>query len=357
MTALYFTAIIWLNFLRQERVTKKVMKSNIFIIAEAGVNHNGDIRLAKKLIDAAAESKADAVKFQTFIGEKIISRGTDKANYQKKTTDASESQLDMIKKLELSFDDFRELKSYCERKGILFLSTPFDIDSARFLNEIGMEIFKIPSGEITNYPLLKIIGQFQKKVIMSTGMSESAEIERAMDVLKECGTEDISLLHCNTQYPTPMEDVNLRAMLQLKNKFHVPVGYSDHTLGIEVPAAAAALGAAIIEKHFTLDKNMEGPDHKASLEPEELAKMVESIRNVETALGDGEKKVTDSEKENIYVARKSIVAAAPIKQGDIFTEENITVKRPGTGISPMRWNEILGQTADRDFEADELIEL
>lgn len=329
----------------------------MFIIAEAGVNHNGDIVLAREMIDAAAESKADAVKFQTFIGEKIISRGADKANYQKQTTDASESQLDMIKKLELSFDDFRELKSYCEHRGIMFLSTPFDIDSARFLNEIGMGIFKIPSGEITNYPLLKTIGQFHKKVIMSTGMSEPAEIEGALDVLKEWGTEDISLLHCNTQYPTPMEDVNLRAMLQMQSKFQVPAGYSDHTLGIEVPIAAAALGASVIEKHFTLDKNMEGPDHRASLEPKELAEMVKCIRNIETALGDGKKKVTDSEKENIQVARKSIVAAVPIKQGDMYTEENITVKRPGTGISPMRWNEILGQTADRDFEADELIEL
>lgn len=329
----------------------------VFIIAEAGVNHNGDIRLAKKLIDVAAESKADAVKFQTFIGEKIISQGADKASYQKKTTDASESQLDMIKKLELSFDDFRELKSYCEQKQIMFLSTPFDIDSVRFLHEIGVEIFKIPSGEITNYPLLKTIGQFGKKVIMSTGMCELIEIERAVDVLKEHGTEDISLLHCNTQYPTPMEDVNLKAMQQIKNKFKVPVGYSDHTPGIEVPIAAVALGASIIEKHFTLDKNMEGPDHRASLEPEELAQMVESIRNIETALGDGEKKVTDSEKENIQVARKSIVAAVPIKQGDMYTEENITVKRPGNGISPMRWKEILGQMADRDYETDELIGL
>lgn len=333
------------------------MKSNIFIIAEAGVNHNGDIGLAKEMIDVAAESKADAVKFQTFIGEKIISRGADKANYQKQTTDVSESQLDMIKKLELSFDDFRELKSYCEHRDIMFLSTPFDIDSARFLNEIGMGIFKIPSGEITNYPLLKTIGQFHKRVIMSTGMSEPDEIERAMDVLKEYGTEGISLLHCNTQYPTPMEDVNLRAMLQMQSKFQVPVGYSDHTLGIEVPIAAAALGAVIIEKHFTLDKSMEGPDHRASLEPKELVEMVKCIRNIETALGDGKKKVTDSEKENIQVARKSIVAAVPIKRGDIYSEENITVKRPGAGISPMRWNEILGQTAGRDFEADELIEL
>lgn len=329
----------------------------VFIIAEAGVNHNGSVELAKKLIDEAAASGADAVKFQTFKAENLICKNAKKAEYQLEATDGTESQYEMLKKLELTPETHRELNSYCEKKNIMFLSTPFDIGSAKFLDGIGLKVFKIPSGEITNYPLLKTIGQFKKKVIMSTGMSELYEIENAIKVLREQGTEDISLLHCNTQYPTPMEDVNLRAMLQLKNTFQMPVGYSDHTLGIEVPIAAAALGAAVIEKHFTLDKTMEGPDHKASLSPEELNKMVESIRNIEAALGDGEKKVTDSEKENLHVARKSIVAAAQINRGDVYTEENITTKRPGNGISPMRWNEVIGQKAVRDFKTDELIEL
>ena len=333
------------------------MQEDVFIIAEAGVNHNGDMKIAKQLIDVAAESKADAVKFQTFIGEKFISAGADKANYQKHTVGEAGSQLEMIKKLELSFDDFCELKAYCEKRNIIFLSTAFDTDSAKFLYDIGLETFKIPSGEITNFPLLRTIGQFRKKIIMSTGMSELHEIERAIAVLQEYGTKDISLLHCNTQYPTPMEDVNLKAMLKIKEEFQLPVGYSDHTLGSEVPVAAVALGASIIEKHFTLDKNMEGPDHRASLEPDELNRMVEAIRNTEKALGDGEKKVSASERENIHVARKSIVASTHIKQGDIYTEENIAVKRPGTGISPMRWNEIIGQKAVRDFEIDELIEV
>lgn len=333
------------------------MKNSVFIIAEAGVNHNGDMQIAKNLIDIAAESEADAVKFQTFISEKCISVKADKANYQKQTVGESGNQLDMVKKLELSYDNFCELKEYCEKKNIIFLSTAFDIDSAKFLFDIGLEIFKIPSGEITNYPLLKTIGQFQKKVIMSTGMSELSEIEQAMNVLKEYGTQDISLLHCNTQYPTPMEDVNLRAMLQIKERFQVPVGYSDHTPGIEVPVAAVALGATIIEKHFTLDKNMEGPDHRASLEPEELKRMVEAIRNTEMALGDGEKGISDSEKENVCVVRKSIVAATHINKGEFYTEENLTVKRPGNGISPMQWNEIIGRSANRDYEMDELIEL
>lgn len=333
------------------------MKNGVFIIAEAGVNHNGDMKTAKQLIDVAAASKADAVKFQTFISEKCISAGADKANYQKQTVGATGSQLEMIKKLELSFDDFCELKVYCEKKGIIFLSTAFDTDSAKFLYDIGLETFKIPSGEITDYPLLRTIGQFKKKVIMSTGMSELHEIGSAIAVLKEYGTDDVALLHCNTQYPTLMEDVNLKAMLKLKSEFQIPIGYSDHTLGIEVPVAAVALGASIIEKHFTLDKNMEGPDHRASLEPDELNRMVEAIRNTEKALGDGEKKVSVSERENLYVVRKSIVASTRIKQGDIYTEENIIAKRPGNGISPMRWNEIIGQKAIRDFEIDELIEV
>lgn len=333
------------------------MQKKIFIIAEAGVNHNGDIRIAKQLVDAAAESKADAVKFQTFISEKCITLNAEKANYQKETVGEAGSQLEMVKKLELKFDDFREIKEYCREKKIMFLSTAFDIDSARFLNELGLDIFKIPSGEITNYPLLKVIGQFRKRVIMSTGMSETFEIRSAVEVLRKYGTEDISLLHCNTQYPTPMEDVNLLAMLQLEKEFHMPVGYSDHTLGIEIPIAAAALGATIIEKHFTLDRSMQGPDHKASLEPSELTNMVKAVRNIEAALGDGEKKVTASERDNMRIARKSIVAGMPIRKGDIFTEDNLAVKRPGNGISPMCWNEILGQTAARDYDMDEMIEL
>lgn len=329
----------------------------IFIIAEAGVNHNGDIKIARQLIDAAAESMADAVKFQTFISEKCVSTNAEKARYQKETSGEGDSQLDMLRKLELSFDDFCELKEYCKNKGILFLSTAFDVESARFLNKIGVEVFKIPSGEITNYPLLKTVGQFGKPVIMSTGMSEMTEISHAMKVLQQYGTTDISLLHCNTQYPTPMEDVNLRAIKELEETFQVPVGYSDHTLGIEVPIAAAALGATIIEKHFTLDRNMEGPDHRASLEPEELKRMVTAIRHIESAMGDGKKKVMPSERENVVIARKSIVAAVPIKRGTVFTEDNLAVKRPGNGISPMRWNEILGQKANRDYEMDELIVL
>lgn len=333
------------------------MSDKVFIIAEAGVNHNGNIKLAKELVDVAVESKADAVKFQTFIGECCISKGASKAKYQKETTWSDESQLEMIKKLELSFDAFTELKKYCEKKNIIFMSTPFDLSSAEFLHQIELEIFKIPSGEITNYPLLRKIGQFRKKVIMSTGMCRINEIQSAIEVLRGEGTTDISLLHCTTQYPTPMQDVNLRAMLTLKRRFEMAVGYSDHTSGIEVSIAAVAMGASIIEKHFTLDRNMSGPDHKASLEPEELKKMVSCIRNIEDALGTYEKVVTDSERENIDVARKSIVALETIRKGEIFTEENITVKRPGTGISPMRWNDVIGKTADRDYDKDEMIQI
>lgn len=333
------------------------MNNKVFIIAEAGVNHNGSLDNAKKLIDVAAESKADAVKFQTFISEKCISKGTEKANYQKAATGDADDQLEMGKKLELSFDEFRELKDYCEQKQIIFMSTPFDENSAEFLNMLQLDTFKISSGEITDYLLLKKIGQFKKNVIISTGMCDLTDIKNAIEVLKEQGTENISLLHCNTQYPTPMEDVNLRAMLQLKKKFQLPVGYSDHTQGIEVSIAAVALGASIIEKHFTLSREMEGPDHKTSLEADELKKMIQSIRNIEKALGSEEKKVTDSERENIYIARKSIVAALPIRKGDIFSEVNLTVKRPGTGISPMRWKEILGKASNKDYEIDEMIQI
>ncbi len=335
------------------------MENKTFIIAEAGVNHNGSIEIAKKMIEVAKECGADAIKFQTFKAEKVISRYAPKAEYQKQTTGETDSQLEMVKKLELSFDDFIALKEYCDKLNIMFLSTPFDFESIDFLNDLGLEIFKIPSGEITNLPYLEKIGKLGKKVILSTGMADLGEIEDALDILISCGTkkENITVLHCNTEYPTPYEDVNLLAMLTIKEAFKVKVGYSDHTLGIEVPIAAVALGASVIEKHFTLDKNMEGPDHKASLEPHELKAMIDAIRNIEKALGNGIKKPSKSELKNKDIARKSIVAKREIKKGEIFTEDNITVKRPGTGISPMRWYEVLGKVASRDYKEDELIEL
>ena len=329
----------------------------VFIIAEAGVNHNGSIALAKKLIDVASEAGADAVKFQTFKAEKLVSKNAPKAAYQKKTTDPAESQFEMIKKLELDVNAHKELMTYCKQKGIMFLSTPFDHDSIELLNNLGLEIFKIPSGEITNLPYLRHIGSLKKRVIMSTGMADIGEIEDALDVLITAGTpkENITILHANTMYPTPMEDVNLRAIQTIACTFGCDVGYSDHTLGIEVPIAAVAMGAKVIEKHFTLDKTMEGPDHKASLEPDELKAMVQAIRNIEKALGSGIKKPSPSERPNIEVARKSIVAARPIKKGELFTEENLTIKRPGNGISPMRWDEIIGTEAQKDYKVDELI--
>lgn len=331
--------------------------NHVYIIAEVGVNHNGDIRLAKQMVDAAKDAGVDAVKFQTFIAENLVSSCAEKADYQKETTGSDESQLDMIKKLELSFDDFAELKSYCASRNLDFMSTPFDFESIDFLAELGQEIFKIPSGEITNLPYLLEIGKLKQKVILSTGMSTLSEIADALEILKDAGTAEITLLHCNTAYPTPYEDVNLNAMQTLKDVFNLPVGYSDHTPGIEVPVAAVAKGAVVIEKHFTLDKNMEGPDHKASLEPDELKQMVTAIRNIEKALGSSEKEPTESEIINRDIARKSIVAKCDIKAGEIFTDENITVKRPGNGISPMKWFDVLGQKAVRDFTADELIEL
>lgn len=327
----------------------------VFIIAEAGVNHNGDIKIAKQLIDAASESGADAVKFQTFQAEKLVCRTAQKAQYQLETTDASETQYEMLKKLQLTQQMHTELMEYCDQKNIMFLSTPFDIESIRLLADLGLQIFKIPSGEITNLPYLREIAKQEKKVILSTGMSDMDEVKAAVRVLDENGAKDITLLHCNTQYPTPASDVNLLAMLKMHEETGLPVGYSDHTQGIEIPIAAAALGAEVIEKHFTLDKNMEGPDHKASLEPRELRQMVEGIRKIELALGTGVKQVSVSERANVDVARKSIVAAADIKKGERFTEENLTTKRPGSGISPMRWDEIVGTTADRDYKADELI--
>jgi N,N'-diacetyllegionaminate synthase len=329
----------------------------VFIIAEAGINHNGDIEIAKKLVDVASEAGADAVKFQSFKAEKLVSRNAKKAEYQKNTTDKPESPLDMLKRLELDFKNHKELISYCGKRNIIFLSSPFDLESIDLLNKLGVEIFKIPSGEINNLPYLRKIGKLKKKVILSTGMSTLDEIKDALDILRENGTTDIIVLHCNTEYPTRVEDVNLRAMETIRRTFNIEVGYSDHTLGIEVPIAAVAMGAAVIEKHFTLDKNMEGPDHKASLEPNELREMVRAIRNIERALGDGIKKPSNSELKNVNIVRKSIVAKRYIKKGEVLTEENLTVKRPGDGISPMKWDEVIGRVADKDYEEDELIQI
>jgi len=329
----------------------------IFIIAEAGVNHNGSIELAKKLIDAAVKAKADAVKFQTFKTELCISKNAQKADYQKQTTNVSESQFDMIKKLELDIEAHKELIAYCQVKNIMFLSTPFDHESINLLSDLGLDIFKIPSGEITNLPYLRHIGSLGKKVVLSTGMSNLKEVGDALNILINAGTskDNITVLHANTMYPTPMEDVNLNAMLTIQKEFGVSVGYSDHTLGIEVDIAAVAMGASVIEKHFTLDKTMDGPDHKASLEPEELKAMVGAIRNIEKALGSSEKKLSPSETINIGVARKSIVASQSIKKGDKLSSKNITTKRPGTGINPMKWDEIIATSAKKDYRMDDPI--
>ncbi len=328
----------------------------VYIIAEAGVNHNGSFELACKLVDAGKAAGVDCIKFQTFKSKKLVSRNAQKAEYQKGTT-GDGSQVDMLKKLELSYDEFLALKAYCDKVRITFLSTPFDFDSVEFLNSIDMPFWKIPSGEITNLPYLLALARTGKPVVMSTGMCEMVEIEAAIRALRENGTKEIKLLHCNTEYPTPFEDVNLKAMKTMRDAFGLEVGYSDHTQGIEVPVAAVALGATVIEKHFTLDRNMEGPDHKASLEPDELAEMVQSIRHIEKALGSGDKTPSPSEKKNIAVARKSIVARRAIKVGEELTEDNITVKRPGFGISPMKMFEVIGTKAVRDFQEDELIEL
>ena len=335
------------------------MKLNkVFIIAEAGVNHNGSIDIAKKLIDAAAISGANAVKFQTFKAVNMTSKEAPKADYQKKVTTSSESQFDMLKKLELNALAHKELINYCKEKDIMFLSTPFDHDSIDLLSELGLKIFKIPSGEITNLPYLRHIGSLNKKIILSTGMSSLKEVGDALEILTQSGTsiENITVLHANTMYPTPMEDVNLNAMKTIGDFFKVKFGYSDHTLGIEVDIAAASMGASIIEKHFTLDKLMDGPDHKASLEPKELQAMVTAIRNIEKALGDGIKQPTVSEKPNIDVARKSIVASRLIKKGEIFTEDNLATKRPGKGVNPMQWDLFLGSIATKDYQLDELIQ-
>lgn len=330
------------------------------IIAEAGVNHNGSLDLAKQLVDNAVDAGADYIKFQTFKAEKLVTKSARQAEYQQRNIGSQEnSQFQMLKKLELSPEDHRILIDYCKKAGIKFFSTAFDFDSMDYLHSLELDLWKIPSGEITNYPYLKKIASYHQPVILSTGMSTMEDIEACLKVLTDNGlTKDqITILHCNTEYPTPFEDVNLRAMQTIKERFGTQVGYSDHTRGIEVPIAAVALGAMVIEKHFTLDRNMPGPDHKASLEPDELKAMVSAIRNIEKALGSAEKKISDSERKNIAIARKSIVAATNIKKGEVLTEENITVKRPGTGISPMRWEEVLGTTAVRDFQEDELIVL
>lgn len=340
---------------------------HIIIIAEAGVNHNGSLELARKMVKAAKEAGADYVKFQTAVPELVISSIAPKAEYQKDTDGAETSQLEMCRRIHLPLSDYAGLKRLCEETGIGFMSTPFDLKSIDMLADLGQDFFKIPSGEITNLPYLRAVARVAKKVILSCGMSTTEEVEDAILILtgshprhaseSRLTRDDIILLHCNTQYPTPYEDVNLRAMPVLGEKLGVRYGYSDHTPGTEVCVAAAAMGACCLEKHFTLDRTLPGPDHKASLEPDELSRLVREVRHIEKALGSDKKEVTDSERPNIVVARKSIVAARDIKKGETFTEENISVKRPGNGISPMRWDEVLGKTAKRDFEYDSLIEL
>lgn len=334
-------------------------KERTYIIAEAGVNHNGSVVIAKRMIDAAVRAGADAIKFQTFVPEEITCGDAPKAEYQKRATGSKGSQLDMLKRLALDAGAHRKLLGYCSRKRIGFLSSPFDMQSVDLLNGLGIKVLKIPSGEITNLPYLQKIGSLKKKIIMSTGMADMKEIGRALKVLVKAGTakRNITLLHCNTEYPTPFEDVNLLAMASMKKRYGVQVGYSDHTPGIEAPVAAVALGAAVIEKHFTLDRRMKGPDHKASLEPKELGAMVAAIRNIEKALGDGIKRPSPSEIKNRAIARKSIVASRDIKKGEAFSEENITTKRPGTGLDPMMWHKVIGKKARRDFKADELVEV
>lgn len=336
---------------------KRDNMSRIYIIAEAGVNHNGSLEIAKKMVDVAREAGANAIKFQTFKAENIVTKNASRAEYQVKNTGEDTSQYSMLKKLELSYDDFRELKAYCDASGIEFLSTPFDLESIDFLQELGIRFLKIPSGEITNFPYLRKIGQTGMPVIMSTGMSTLEEVGDAIRVLREYGSDEISLLHCTTEYPAPLDSVNLKAMQTMAEAFNLPVGYSDHTSGIEVSVAAVAMGAVIIEKHFTLDRNMEGPDHKASLEPDELKAMVQSIRDVEMAMGTGEKGLSYSELKNVSVVRKSIVAKMAIRKGMLFSEDNLSVKRPGTGVNPMQWNKVIGLCAKRDYEEDEMIEL
>ncbi|MDP2420229.1 N-acetylneuraminate synthase [Sediminibacterium sp.] len=335
--------------------------SKVLIIAEAGVNHNGDIKLAKKLIDVAVEAGVDFVKFQTFKSENLVSKSAKKASYQiENTKDATENQLQMLKKLELSHEQHKEIITYCQQRNISFFSTAFDLESLEYLKELGLTMVKIPSGEITNLPYLRKAAALFSEIIISSGMSNMHDIKSALDVFINTGIpkSKICILHCNTEYPTPMQDVNLKAMLSIQQEFDVNIGYSDHTLGIEVPIAAVALGAKVIEKHFTLDRNLPGPDQLASLEPFELNAMVKAIRNIELAIsGNGVKKPSKSEIKNIAIARKSIVAKFDIDKGEIFSESNITAKRPGTGISPMKWDEVIGQKAHKDYSADDLIEI
>ncbi len=333
---------------------------HVTVIAEGGVNHNGSLALAKRLVDAASDAGADIIKFQTFKADRLVTKKAKQAEYQKRNlNDSEDSQYEMLKKLELSEAAHRELITYCNGKGIRFWSTAFDQESIEYLKSLELGLWKIPSGEITNYPYLKKIASFNEPVIMSTGMCGMTDISNAINALTKNGLdrEKITLLHCNTEYPTPMGDVNLRAMVTMHESFGLKTGYSDHTEGIEVPVAAVALGAEVIEKHLTLDRGMAGPDHKASLEPEEFKAMVSAIRNIEKALGNRTKAVTDSERRNIDIARKSIVASRPIEKGERLTADNLTVKRPGNGISPMRWEEIIGSTAIRDFKEDELIDI
>jgi len=333
------------------------MSKSTFIIAEAGVNHNGSIDLAKKLIDAAVDAGVDAVKFQTWKTELLVTEQAEMAEYQKVNTQIVESQFSMLKKLELSYNEFLELKKYCDAKNILFLSTPDEETSATFLNDL-QDIFKIGSGELTNTPFLRHIARFAKPVILSTGMGYLSEIEHALEVLSGEGLsrDKITVLHATTQYPTPMDEVNLTAMLTIKHAFPgIEVGYSDHTLGIEMPVAAVALGATIIEKHFTLDKNMTGPDHLASLDPTELKNMVIAIRNIEAAMGNGRKEPTVSERENRKIVRKSLVAAMPIKKGDLLTDTNVAIRRPGNGIPPTRWDEVINTNAAKDYQTGDLL--
>jgi N,N'-diacetyllegionaminate synthase len=327
------------------------------IIAEAGVNHNGDMAMARALIDVAADAGVDLVKFQTFQADRLVTTQAKKAEYQNRTTDADESQYAMIRRLELTREMHDALIVHCQERGIGFFSTGFDPESVDLLVELGLDRFKIPSGEITNLPYLRHVGRYGKPIILSTGMATLGEIEAALEVLEQAGTarDQITVLHCNTEYPTPMQDVNLQAMVTIREALGVAVGYSDHTLGIEVPIAAVTLGATVIEKHFTLDRNLPGPDHRASLEPEELKAMVRAIRNIEEALGDGRKRPSQSEVKNKPIARKSIVAACAIKAGEVLTASNLAVKRPGNGVSPMCWDEMLGRKATRNFDKDELI--
>lgn len=327
----------------------------VFIVAEAGVNHNGDIGLAKKLVDAAKDAGADAVKFQAFKAENVVTKNAEKARYQKETTGPQESQYKMIKRLELAGKSFKELADYARKKSIMFLASPFEKESVDLLDEIGVPAFKIASGEITNFPLLEYTGKKGKPIILSTGMATIGEIDAALKVIRNQGVNDVLLLHCVTSYPARIEDVNLRVMETLRRMFNIPVGFSDHTLGITVSIAAATLGAALIEKHFTLDRSLPGPDHRASLEPDELKDMVKSIRSVEKALGDGKKRLTEEEERIKKVARRSIIAKIKIPKGTIITEDMLDIKRPGTGIEPKKINEVIGKRAKKDIQPDELI--